>query len=229
MSEQTQEPEGAQPGADTIAAAVDATAVAGTRPEDFPEDLWDAEANAPKAEAVAARLKELGTAKASLDELAATVVDSPDKIDWNLGLKTDDGADITFDEKDPLFASVAQTFVAEKIPTAYLKPLATAFVQAQMQMDEASRTQLKNEFESLGEKRVERIQSLTHQVAGVVGADAARAFVGNFSSRAQVEVLEKLMAHFAEPNVVKGVPGAAPKSAAEALYPVDPFNPQKGR
>ena len=196
MSEQVQEP--APAAAESIQAA--GGVVADGKPEGLPDDLWDPEANTIKAADAAARFKELATVKEQADTLAATVVDDPTKIDWNLGLKTEDGKEIEFDTADPLFAAVGQTFAAEKIPTAYLKPLASAFVRAQQEADRAATAAAKAEFDALGEKAAERVQSVVHAIGQRVGVPTAQKFVGGLSTAAQVEVLEKLIAAFAEPN-----------------------------
>lgn len=175
----------------------------GVRPEFIPEDLWDPEAKAPKLDAVGERLKELDTLKATKSEIDATIVDDPAKIDFTAmvaEVKTDDGKQIEFDADDPLFKTVAAAVVEHKVPTAYLKPLVNAFVQSQMQLDVASREAAVAEFKSLGDKGKERVQSVHAALTRAVGADRATQFLGGVATKAQIEVLEGLIALIAEPN-----------------------------
>lgn len=184
-------------GAASIADVVKAEAAPVTdRPDDLPEDLWDAEAKAPKYADIKTRVEKA----AAFEEIAATVVDSADKIDWKIDLKTPDGQEIDWDLEDPLFKAVGATVVEHKIPTAYLKPLMKAYAEAQFAADAARVSETKAEYEKLGDKREARVQGTFKWLTDIVGEDKAKGFVMTLGRADQVEVIEALMEHFKDPN-----------------------------
>lgn len=88
----------------TAPTAAPAVASAPSRPEHLPETFWDAEAGAPKWDALGGHLKELETFKTEASIKAATIPESPDKYDFKLpgDFKPPEGMDVQLKPDDPL-------------------------------------------------------------------------------------------------------------------------------
>lgn len=212
--------EGAAPEVTSTEGAPAPTVVA--PPEGVAPELWDSAAGSLKSDAVLAQLKELGDYKTSRSEIDATIVDAVDKVVFEADITLPDGTPVEFDSSDPLFAAIAQTVVESKIPTAYIKPLATAFARAQLEADEAAKAVAISELEKLGDKREDRLRGLISWMAEssatksqlpaaeakAAATERAQKFIGSLGTAEQVEFLEMIRDAFAPPNPGNDNPSA---------------------
>jgi len=215
----------------TIADAVGAVDVSAsnttpvvTRPDDLPEDLWDAEAGAPKFSDIKTRLEEHAALKAAQEAAAGEVFAAPEDIDWSTDVQVD-GQPATFDTEDPFFKAVSAAVIEHKVPKGAFKAMLNAFAESQIANAAGARAAAEAEFKSLGEtpdKAVARIKGIETAISTAIGeekggASKAKAFVGTLQTKAQVEVIEALLEQLRDPN-----PGQNAGPDAKTLLQTDP-------
>ncbi len=207
----------------------DPAAGAATRPEELPEDLWDAATGAPKFADLKTRLEEAATLKAAAEAAATNRYDKPESIEWAVDVKLPDGGAIEFDADSPFLKQAAQVVVEGNVEKPVVKALLTAYANAQLEDQLAAREELKAEFGKLGEpaaatarvKGVEAFLCAAYDANPKTKAQApalAAAFVRSISSASLIEGIESLMAHHKDPNPGVGGEGGAD----EALMRTNP-------
>lgn len=192
------------------------------RPDDFPEDLWDAEKGAPKLDAVAGKLKEYATA-AEANQGVAKVED----IDWSLPADLDpDTKDAVFEvnQDDPMVQAIAPELVG--LPQERISKLVASMARFQIAEAKQFKAAVQAEEKKLGDKFMERItgaQSFVELALTAAGKkdakELAQRFRNTWVTAEQVEVIEALAKHANGPGVANPDPKTTtPENKGRTFY-----------
>lgn len=179
----------------------DATPQIAQRPENFPEEYWDAEKGAVKFDALAPKLQELAAAPKG--------VAKPEEIDWTLPADLDpDNKDTIYEinKDDPMIAALAPSMVG--LPQAKITELTAAFARYQINELKQTREAIKAEEAKLGEKYMERVAGAQAYVEKIVGKEKAARFRNTWTTAEQVEMIEAMAKHASGPDAAHGENGA---------------------
>lgn len=185
---------GDKPGGEGGGAGTPSVASKPARPDELPEDLWDAEAGSVKMDALLPRIKAQG-------EFEASLIGKPEDIDWALPADLDpDAKDVVYEinTDDPMVKAFAPELVG--VPKATASKLITAMARFQLQEAKAAKAAIQAEEKKLGEKYTDRITGAQAYVESVVGKEKAARFRNTWVTAEQVEIIEALAKHASGPR-----------------------------
>lgn len=206
------------------AATVEAGVTAQTRPETLPEDLWDAEAGAPKYDTIAERVARAAELEAADEARKAGVPASADEYKLDLpdtvvGL---DGGKVQLIADNPM-TKAAQALAAkwglpQEAFTEFVAFHAGGLLQEQRDTASAFETETKAELAKLGDGGPARIKAVETNLKARFG-DKADAALNLMGSAEAVEVLEQLLAAATNP-AISATPQAeaGTQTLAQRLY-----------
>lgn len=159
------------------------------------------------------QLAEADTLRSSLQPYA-----KPEEIPWG-DIRMNEGDQVfEINADDPMVKSVSEAVIANKIPGQYLKPLAQAFLAAQVEQQKADAKFIEEQRAKLGdspEKIKQRVDAAASFVASVLEPDPKSANYAKALERAQsftqylvladhVEIIEAIAKKIAGPNPAGG-------------------------
>lgn len=174
-----------------------------TRPEFLPEDLWDAEKNAPKHEEIIKGYGELSKFKADADAKAASVPEKADDYKMPESLVDDEvakiipaGHEITVDEKSPLLVGFREFAHKQKLSQEQFAEGVQLYLKQQVLEEKAFADAREAELKKLGGTGKQRQDAVATFLKSIVGdADAQVLLSGVFSAK-QFEAWERVQARF---------------------------------
>lgn len=207
-------------GTATVADGVIVTA----RPDTLPEDLWDAEAGAPKYDTIAERVARAAELEAEAEARKAGVPASADEYKLDLpdtvvGL---DGGKVQLIADNPM-TKAAQALAAkwglpQEAFTEFVAFHAGGLLQEQRDTASAFEAETKAELAKLGDGGPARIKAVETNLKARFG-DKAEAALNLMGSAEAVEVLEQLLAAATNP-AISATPQAeaGTQTLAQRLY-----------
>jgi len=203
------------------AAAAAASTATATRPDWLPEDLWDGEKAAPKA-----NISDLAKFKADHDARLSQRPEKPDAYAADLpkDFQVPQGMEFKVDPADPLLqlgrqiaheAGLSQDEFTAKLVAPYAKHL----LEQQRAAETAEEERKAAEVAKLGENAPTRIEAVTGWLKANLSGAEGEALAAVATSAAAVQALEKIITLAGGPQVQ--APGR--EAASEALSPVDYF------
>lgn len=181
------------------------------RPDELPEEFWDAEKGVVKVDALVPKLKEY-------QSLTEGVIQKPEEVDWTLPNDLDpDNKDTVFEvnKDDPMVQAFAPLLVGLKKEKA--NELIVGMARYQLAELKQAREAIRAEEKKLGDKYMERIQgaqAFIEKALTSTGKNAddakkiAEAFRNTWVTAQQVEVIEALAKYASGPQPARAENGA---------------------
>lgn len=195
------------------------------RPEQLPEDFWDAEAGAPKWNDVAARLtraQELEAAEAARKEGVPSAADDY-KLDLPENVVGLDGQPLQLIADHPAAKQVKELAAKHGLPQAAFTDLLATYATLQVNDAKAQAEQFqaeaKAELEKLGANAKARVDAVKSALNASM-PDKAQALLDVLGTAAAVEAVELLIASAKTPAIGATQQGAGdePKTLAQRMY-----------
>jgi hypothetical protein len=202
----------------------EAGVTAQTRPDWLPESFWDAEANAPKAEDLTARLSradELEAAEAARREGVPAGADEY-KLDLPENVVGLDGQPVRLIPDDPgtkeAQALAAELGLSQASFTKLVAFHAGQLLGAQKAQAEQFQAEMAAELTKLGTNAKARVDAVSSGLGQHLG-DKAQALLDAMGTADAVEALETLLAKVSAPAISASPQAeAGPQSLAQRLY-----------
>jgi hypothetical protein len=194
------------------------------RPDWLPESHWDATANTIKPE-FGAHYKELAGFKASEDSRRLTLPQKPEEYDFALpkDFKPPEGIEFQLNPQDPLAAEARKFAIEAGLSKEQFSKLLAIHAAGQIGSVQAINNAKAAEVQKLGVNGPARKTAVDTFIASVPGvsADDAKAFSNFMFTAAQVQVMEKIMAHMRSQGVAPMRPNPdapAPRTISDAEW-----------
>lgn len=172
------------------------------RPEYIPEQFWDADAKAPKAEdltKVFAEYPDLQKFKTEADTRAAALPKTAAdyKIELPKDFKIPEGLKFQVDEKNPLVASARGFADKYRLPQEAMSDLIGMWSNILLDGRKAEQTEADATKQALGAKADERVAAAQTWATGLLGKDKAGVIAPLLRTKDGVEAVETIIAKMA--------------------------------
>lgn len=173
------------------------------RPEQLPEQYWDADKGAVK---VSDLLKDHLALKTEVETARADVPESADGYELKVSdaVELPDGYALDIDKDSPFAKEIFAAAHQHKMPRAAVQSLVDAEARRQIAEQQAAVDQYVTDKGALGENADKRIEAVTNWVAANVSSKNAEALMMNVGPGA-IAAIEEIIAMRADPDMPGGV------------------------